>query len=164
MAKMPPTRSVEAPFLMLVLVLTIEPTIGIASSIECTGDNIATYNGICLPVAFPPRQNYSRDVQHPPYLRRPPPLINITVGRQLFVDDFLVENMSSTIRQTFHTAEYYEGNPVLVPDQPWEVNPISTHLPSTKSTIHVSINVYVYQNLSTHRATYHRSICWSIHL
>ena len=49
-----------------------------------------SYNGICTLKDFPPRQNYSRAVLIPPYLKAPPPLINITKGRQLFVDDFLI--------------------------------------------------------------------------
>ena len=133
-----------ARLLAFVLTLTTRPQMGITSFIECPEGHVATYNGICLPATFPPRQNYSRNVPHPPYLHQPPPLVNITVGRQLFVDDFLVQNMSASIKRTFHTAEYYEGNPVLVPDQPWEVKPIST-----RSCIHLSDNL--------HYALVHRS-------
>ena len=122
------SRTTPALLLASVLALTTKPQMGMTSSIECPEGHVVTYNGICLPVAFPPRQNYSRDVPHPPYLHRSPPLINITVGRQLFVDDFLVQNMSSSINRTFHTAEYYKGNPVLVPDQPWEVKRILTYV------------------------------------
>lgn len=84
---------------------------------DCDGE--ISYNGICTPAEFPPRQNYSRSVPHPPYLKDPPPLINITIGRQLFVDSFLIANASG-IQQVFHAAQYYEENPVLKPDQPWE--------------------------------------------
>ena len=78
-----------------------------------------SYNGICTPNDFPPRQNYSRAVPHPPYLKNPPSLINITKGRQLFIDDFLIASASG-IATTFHTARYYDENPVIKPDQPWE--------------------------------------------
>jgi|EP01043_Picozoa_sp_COSAG02_P002513 hypothetical protein len=84
---------------------------------ECDGE--VSYNGICTPAKFPPRQNYSRAVPHPPYLEDPPSVINITVGRQLFVDSFLVANASNT-QQMFHAAKYHDENPVLQPDQPWE--------------------------------------------
>ena len=84
---------------------------------DCDGE--VSYNGICTPASFPPRQNYSRAVPHPPYLDNPPALINITVGRQLFVDSFLIANTSGT-QQQFHAAKYHEENPVLKPDQPWE--------------------------------------------
>lgn len=42
----------------------------------------------------------------------------IDVGRQLFVDDFLIE--STSLVRTFHQPEYFPGNPVLRPDRPWE--------------------------------------------
>lgn len=78
-----------------------------------------SFNGICTPPDFPPRVNYSRAVPHPPYLDAPPPVINITVGRQLFVDSFLIEN-STGVSQVFHAAKYHDENPVLRPDKPWE--------------------------------------------
>ena len=77
------------------------------------------YNGICSPNDFPPYQNYSRQTPHPTYLDDPPAPINITVGRQLFVDSFLVGNTSGVVTN-FHTATYYPKNPILSPDQPWE--------------------------------------------
>ena len=50
------------------------------------------YNGIALPSPWPPyRRQLERDPQFPPYLMRPPAVIPIDVGRQLFVDDFLIE-------------------------------------------------------------------------
>ena len=77
------------------------------------------YNGIELPDQWPP--NYGvlkREPMPVPYLDNPPEVINIDVGRQLFVDDFLVED--TTLQRTFHKPEYYEGNPIIVPDKPWE--------------------------------------------
>ena len=85
----------------------------------CPAGGSLSYNGICTPKAFPPRQNYSRAVPHPPYLVSPPAVINITVGRQLFVDDFLIANQSG-LATSFHTATYYDHNPVIKPDMPWE--------------------------------------------
>ena len=46
--------------------------------------------------------------------------VNIDVGRQLFVDDYLVER--TDLRRVWHRPVKYEGNPVLVPETPWEVN------------------------------------------
>jgi hypothetical protein len=40
------------------------------------------------------------------------------VGRQLFVDDFLIEH--TTLKRTFHASEYHPACPVLKPDRPWE--------------------------------------------
>ena len=94
-----------------------DPT-SINAASDCDGE--VSYNGICTPASFPPRQNYSRAVPHPPYLDNPPALIDITVGRQLFVDSFLIANSSGTVQQEFHAAKYHDENPVLKPDQPWE--------------------------------------------
>lgn len=78
------------------------------------------YNGIELPRPWPPyRETLTRDpLPDPPYLQAPPPVIPIDVGRQLFIDDFLIQE--TTLTRTYHTATYYQGNPVLKPDKPWE--------------------------------------------
>lgn len=52
-----------------------------------------------------------------PYLDRPPALIDIRVGRQLFVDDFLLEQ-NGLVRR-FHCAKK-RPLPVLQPTTPWE--------------------------------------------
>eukprot|EP01045_Picozoa_sp_COSAG04_P003867 COSAG04_NODE_161_length_22014_cov_18.687383_22_plen_442_part_00 len=84
----------------------------------CAGT--VSYNGICTPEQFPPRVNYTKVVQDPEYLRSPPELINITVGRQLFVDDFLIQSLSNAQR-SFHSAQYLSAhNPIIKPDRPWE--------------------------------------------
>jgi hypothetical protein len=76
-------------------------------------------NGIRLPEPWPPRLvQLPHDPVTPPYLKQPPAVIPVNVGRQLFVDDFLIEH--TTLTRTFHTATYFEHNPVLKPDQPWE--------------------------------------------
>ena len=71
------------------------------------------YNGIELPLPWPPpfRDPKSAEPMPVPYLERPPKTIPIDVGRQLFVDNFLVE--STTLRRTHHQAEKFAGNPVL---------------------------------------------------
>lgn len=76
-------------------------------------------NGIRLPEPWPPKSG-ATDIEpmRPPYLASPPEVIPIDLGRQLLVDDFLIQETS--LRRTFHTAEYVEKNPVLVPDRPWE--------------------------------------------
>jgi hypothetical protein len=53
-----------------------------------------------------------------PYIDRPPAVIPIDVGRQLFVDDFLIARTDLT--RTFRAAKYHDLTPVLRPDQPWE--------------------------------------------
>jgi len=78
------------------------------------------YNGIELPEVWPPRaKDFAADPQQPPYLAAPPKVIPIDVGRQLFVDDFLIDQ--TTLKRSFHRPEYFSGNPVLKPENPWEL-------------------------------------------
>ena len=80
------------------------------------------YNGIVLPEDFPlSAEEGGRAKGKPmpvPYLDNPPTVIPIDVGRQLFVDDFLID--STTLTRTYYTAEYHPDNPILKPDQDWE--------------------------------------------
>jgi hypothetical protein len=77
------------------------------------------YNGIRLTDPWPPRRRTLPDAPvTPPYLIDPPAVIPIDVGRQLFVDDFLIEQTS--LVRTFHRAEYHAANPILSPTRPWE--------------------------------------------
>jgi hypothetical protein len=76
-------------------------------------------NGIRLPAKWPPGPAaVDRDLGVPEYLKSPPAVIPIDVGRQLFVDDFLVAE--STLKRTYHAAKYHPKSPVLRPDRPWE--------------------------------------------
>lgn len=79
------------------------------------------YNGIELPLEWPPRSlnPASTDPMPVPYLRRPPKTIPIDVGRQLFVDDFLIEK--TELKRTFHHATKFEGNPVFQAETPREL-------------------------------------------
>jgi len=77
------------------------------------------YNGIRLPEVWPPQDIPStREPMPIPYLKTPPKVILIDVGRQLFVDDFLIEQ--TTLQRTFYEGKYHPGNPILRPDQLWE--------------------------------------------
>ncbi|HOW71367.1 MAG TPA: glycosyl hydrolase family 32 [Phycisphaerae bacterium] len=53
-----------------------------------------------------------------PYLKDLPGVIPIDVGRQLFVDDFLVEE--TTLQRTYHMARFHPATPIVKPDRPWE--------------------------------------------
>lgn len=78
------------------------------------------YNGIVLQSPWPPRRHtWDASPQRPPYLIAPPPVINIDVGRQLFVDDFLIEE--SGLHRAFHAATYHPASPVLRPEREWEL-------------------------------------------
>lgn len=79
-------------------------------------------NGIVLSDPWPPARvgELTRDpLPTPPYLVAPPAVIPIDVGRQLFVDDFLIE--STTLARSHHRPDYYAGNPVIAPEKPWEM-------------------------------------------
>ncbi|RLC28468.1 MAG: hypothetical protein DRH37_09435, partial [Deltaproteobacteria bacterium] len=81
------------------------------------------YNGIRLPKVWPPEQidPTSRKPMPVPYLDFPPPVIPMDVGRQLLVDDFLIEKTDLT--RTFHYPEKYAGNPVLKAENDLEEGP-----------------------------------------
>ncbi|MCS2583133.1 hypothetical protein NXY00_07195 [Bacteroides sp. BFG-551] len=79
------------------------------------------YNGIRLPEQWPPVRSSSSELEKgmsPFYLSDKPSVIHISIGRQLFVDNFLIE--STNLKRTFYYPEYYSGNPILTPDQEWE--------------------------------------------
>jgi hypothetical protein len=82
-----------------------------------TGETL--YNGITLPSQWPPeRRELTREPMRVPYLEQRPEIVPIDVGRQLFVDDFLIEH--TTLKRSYHLPDYYPENPVLAPDKPWE--------------------------------------------
>ncbi len=95
----------------------------------CQGEE-TLYNGIELPDEWPPRIGGHQgeeilkawtkpgDPPSPPYLDNPPAVIPIDVGRQLLVDDFLIER--TTLERVWHKPVKFEGNPVLKPEKPWE--------------------------------------------
>jgi hypothetical protein len=93
----------------------------LVSGFSIAGETL--YNGIVLPDAWPPRRTMaelrSGEVMKVPYLQQRPDVIPIDVGRQLLVDDFLIEQ--TTLTRRFHKAELYGKNPVLRPDRRWEM-------------------------------------------
>ncbi len=81
----------------------------------------ALYNGIVLPEVWPPQHldPKSAEPMPVPYLEHPPRVVPIDVGRQLFVDDFLIE--STDLKRVFHQAEKDPGNPVFRPETDEEI-------------------------------------------
>ena len=73
------------------------------------------YNNILLSDDF---QDSPCDFDKVPYLLNPPEVIDVTKGRQLFVDDFLIQQ--TDLEPEYHKAQKYSGNPVLFPEKPWE--------------------------------------------
>ncbi len=80
------------------------------------------YNGIHLPSEWPPRDMKpdSYDPMPVPYLTSPPEVIPIDVGRQMFVDDFLIEY--TQLKREFHQPVKHEANPLLKPETEVEMN------------------------------------------
>src|SRR5437867_1076166 len=98
--------------------------IPVINGIDAAEASETLYNGIVLPRKWPPRladfpTSVEKDPVTPPYLLSPPAVISIDVGRQLFVDDFLISD--TTLKRTFHLPKYHPANPVLKPDKPWEM-------------------------------------------
>src|SRR3954471_17520051 len=81
------------------------PAAGRAADVPGAGGEVL-YNGIRLPSAWPPPQLAPSPLRRgevprdppalPPYLKTPPAMIPIDVGRQLFVDDFLIAETAPT--------------------------------------------------------------------
>lgn len=84
------------------------------------------YNGIKLETDPRDRSDMTafRDYPLPvPYLDQPPAVIPVDVGRQLFVDDFLIAE--TTMTRTWHKAQKDPRNPVMVPTTPLEKGELS---------------------------------------
>lgn len=82
------------------------------------------YNGIHIPGEWPPREGdpNSFEPMAVPYLKATPKIIPINTGRQLLVDDFLVEK--SDLKRTFHLPRKHPGNPVFKPETKEELEPV----------------------------------------
>ncbi|WP_009963458.1 sialidase family protein [Verrucomicrobium spinosum] len=104
---------------------TVPGSAGMLMVSKALGKNIGeiTYNGIQLDSEWPPRTQdpKSTEPMAVPYLTNPPAVIPINFGRQLFVDDFLIEQ--TDLKRTYHAAEKYSGNPVFKAETPEENKP-----------------------------------------
>lgn len=88
---------------MLQLLLCILPAVTLAAEV--------LPNGIELPAAWPPKNVATRKYRPVPYLQNRPAVLPIDLGRQLFVDDFLIE--ATNLRRTFHRPVPHPASPVL---------------------------------------------------
>lgn len=79
------------------------------------------YNSLKLPDTWPPEYKETTLDQplEAPYINNRPEIINIDVGRQLFVDDFLIEE-SNLVRE-FHQPKLGDA-PIFEPATPLEMN------------------------------------------
>lgn len=93
---------------------------GLEHEVNAGGDLL--YNGIQLPAEWPPKY-MNPDAYQPmplPYMAFPPKVIPIDVGRQLFVDDFLIEY--TNLKRVFHQPVKHVQNPLLKPETKTEMN------------------------------------------
>ena len=81
------------------------------------------YNGILLPEVWPPRHmDSSSYLPMPvPYIDRPPAVIPIDVGRQLFIDNFLIAE--TDLERKMYKARKLAFNPVFKPETVLEQGP-----------------------------------------
>lgn len=79
------------------------------------------YNGLEIPDSWPPRTEETTLDQplKAPYLNHVPEVVDITTGRQLFVDDFLIEE--TNLSRTFHRP-VFDDSPVFEPKTNIELN------------------------------------------
>ncbi len=107
-------------------ILTLPPGVILAGfdgpRSQPSGAGEILYNGIRLPDRWPPRMDWESDEPPPeaPWLKNRPSVIPIDTGRQLLVDDFLVE--TTDLRREFHYPEKFHGNPVLKPETEIELH------------------------------------------
>lgn len=85
------------------------------------------YNNIVTEEKFPPEniESTSEECIDIPYLRNKPEVINISVGRQLFVDDFLIEK--TDLKRVEHRPVKYKDNPVFYAQTPWEKGEVTRY-------------------------------------
>ena len=97
--------------------------VGFGVALSCGSLAETLYNGIKLPAEWPPARDPSREYAMPvPYLwaANRPKVIPIDLGRQLFVDDFLIKK--TDLERVYPHPVKYEGNPVLRPETEIELN------------------------------------------
>lgn len=82
------------------------------------------YNGIKIKKNWPPKYNVpdsaDREISGVLYLKDIPKIIPIDIGRQLFIDEFLIER--TTLKRIFHKPIKYQNNPILFPKTKQEIN------------------------------------------
>ncbi len=78
------------------------------------------YNAIVLPEQWPPRYDVPDKSAEMlvPYLKNKPKVIPVNIGRQLFVDDFLISE--TNLERIYHQPTDYTSNPILKADRDWE--------------------------------------------
>lgn len=113
-------------------------------------DKNALYNGIVIPenyvFASDPENGNAVTV---PYLLSQaeggyaPEVINIDRGRQLFIDDFLIE--STNLKRTYYSAVKNEANPVFFPETQAELTATTPSVAATSGGIWYDMEEHIYK-------------------
>jgi hypothetical protein len=101
------------------------------------GTEILLWNEVCQPTKnWPPNKPLTRKVVTPTYLAAKPRAINVSIGRQLFVDTFMVQS-SHNIKTSFYAPEYADDavNPALKSTEMWEVGETAGGLAGTAKAV-----------------------------
>lgn len=108
--------------ILLIFIISLNRYITSSSQDQVVSSPEILYNGIQLPREWPPliKLMPERAPMEIPYLKTVPEVIPINVGRQLFIDDFLIEETDLT--RSYHLAKKFKGNPVIKPETPLELN------------------------------------------
>ena len=85
-------------------------------------------SGITLTSPWPPNNlttatfysNPPQRTRPPLYLKSPPRTVCLGVGRQLFIDNYLIDARRTTLRKSWHEATVVRLDAIM-PDQAWEV-------------------------------------------
>jgi hypothetical protein len=104
--------------ILLIFVFSLGHVVNAQMSVETK----TLVNGVEVSKDWPPEYigNIQRKSLPVPYLNIPQETIPIDGGRQLFVDNFLIE--STNLRSIQHIPKFSNRNPVLTPDREWEYN------------------------------------------
>ena len=86
----------------------------LAGGVLTAGETL--YNGIVLPDVWPPLRTPTQAYSPAPYLTAPPSVIPIDIGRQLLVDNFLIQ--STTLQRSAHRPVLHAANPIIAPGGP----------------------------------------------
>ena len=101
------------------------------SDVDSSGRGQVLFNGIRLASPWPPRDaaRWRGKVMAVPYLSDRPDVVPIDVGRQLFVDDFLIEDTDLT--RVFHRPVIDPRSPVLKAQTQLEIENVSAEQDAT---------------------------------
>lgn len=91
----------------------------LAASVSLPAQKMVLENGIVVEGQWPPKLKMNYSPMDIPYMRTRPQTVSIDCGRQLLVDDYLIE--SSSLKRVAHQPVKYVANPILKPETPLEM-------------------------------------------